>query len=151
MAKLRQVLQLSVWSTHYTSVEFKDDTLRKFWEIEEAPTSDAALSLEEPNVLSHLKTNHSCTEEGIFVVPLPKCSDVKQIGKAYSQAVRRLLSLERSLNTKDMFQEFEFVMREYVDLAHAEVVLSENIEKPECQVCTCQCMWHIRVRALPPR
>jgi gamma-glutamylcysteine synthetase len=33
--------------THHTSAEFKVDTLRKFWEIEEAPTSEAALSVEE--------------------------------------------------------------------------------------------------------
>ena len=58
-------------TTHHTSVEFKDNTLRKFWEVEEAPTSEAALSLKEQKVLSHFKTNHSRTEEGRFVVPLP--------------------------------------------------------------------------------
>ena len=65
-------------TTHHTSVEFKDDTLCKFWEIEEAPTSETALSLEERNVLNHFKTNHSRTEEGRFVVPLPKLPDAKQ-------------------------------------------------------------------------
>ena len=62
-------------TTHHTSVEFKDDTPRKFWEIEQAPTSEASLSLEERNVLSHFKTNRSRTEEQRFVVPLPKQPD----------------------------------------------------------------------------
>ena len=40
----------------HTTVGFKDDILHKFWEIEEGPTSNAAFSLEERSVLSHLKT-----------------------------------------------------------------------------------------------
>ena len=83
-------------TTHYTSVEFKDDTLRKFWEIEETPTSEAAVSLEKRNVLSHFKTNHSRTEEGRFVVSLPKFPDAKQIGESCSQAVGKVLSLLRT-------------------------------------------------------
>ena len=99
-------------TTHHTSVEFKDGTLRKFWETEETSTSEAALSLEERNVSSHFKTNHSRTEEGRFVVPLPKRPDAKQIGESRSQAVQRFASLECSLNFKNMLQVFESVMRE---------------------------------------
>jgi hypothetical protein len=121
-------------TTHHTSVEFKDDTLRKFWEIEEAPTSEAALSMEERSVFNHFKTNHSRTEEGRFVVPLPKRSDAKPIGESRSPAVRRFLCLEHSLNSKGRFQEFEPVMREYMELGHAELVPSKDVEKPESQV-----------------
>ena len=80
-------------TTHHTSVEFKGNTLPKFWELEEATTSDAVLSLEERNVLNHFKTNYSRTEEGRFVVPLRKRPDVKQICESRSQAVQRVLSL----------------------------------------------------------
>ena len=61
-------------TTHHT---FKDDTLRKFWVIEEAPTNEIAISLEERGVLNHFKANHSRTEGGRFVVPLPKRPDTK--------------------------------------------------------------------------
>ena len=72
-------------TTHHTSVAFKDDTLRKFWEIEEAPISEVALSLEERGVLNHFKTNHSRTEGGRFVVPLPKRPDEASLALKLSE------------------------------------------------------------------
>ncbi|KAL5469510.1 hypothetical protein EMCRGX_G030772 [Ephydatia muelleri] len=117
----------------HTIVGFKDDILRKFWEIEEGPTSNAAFSLEERSVLSHFKDNHFRTEEG-FMVSLPKRLDAKQIGESRTQAVRRFCSLERSLNAKGLFQDFSSVMTEYMDLGHAELVPLEEMEKPTSQV-----------------
>ena len=46
-------------------------------------------------------------------------------------AVPRFLSLERSLNVKGQFAEFEAVMKEYMDLQHAEIVPVNNLEKPQ--------------------
>ena len=42
--------------------------------------------------------------------------------------------MERALNPKNKFQEFESVTKEYMDIRYAELVLSKDIEKPECQV-----------------
>ena len=84
--------------------------------------------------MNHLKTNHSRTEGGRFFVPLPKQPDAKLIGESRSQAVRRFLSLERSLNSRGQFQAFEPVMKEYMDLGHAELIPSKDKEKPETQV-----------------
>ena len=106
-----------------------DDILRKFWEIEESPVNTLALSLEECTVVRHFETNHHRTKEGKFVVPLPKKPDARPIGKSRSQAVRRFLSLERSLNHKGQFRDFEAVMQEYLDLGHAEAVPSEDLDK----------------------
>ena len=39
-----------------------------------------------------------------------------------SQAVRRFLSLERSLHARNQFQEFSTFIEEYLDLGHAEAV-----------------------------
>ena len=69
-------------------------------------------------------------KEGRFVVPLPKDPNAKPIGESRSQAVRRFLSLERSLNQKDHFQEFDAVMQEYLDFGHAQAVPDEDMEKP---------------------
>ena len=50
--------------------------------------SDAILSLEEHGVVHHFRDNHSRTDSGRFVVPLPKKPDAKSIGESRSQAVR---------------------------------------------------------------
>ena len=59
-------------ATHHVALSSGDDILCKFWEMEEPPRSDSALSLEERSVVQHFKDNHSHTPEGRFIVPLPK-------------------------------------------------------------------------------
>ena len=121
-------------TTYHTSLLSGDDVLRKFWEIEEKPMSDSALSLEERTVVHHFRNHHSRTDSGRFIVPLPKKSDTRPIGESRSQAVRRFLSLERSLQSKNQFAEFEAVMKEYIDMGHAEPVPLSDLEKPQHQV-----------------
>ena len=120
--------------TYHTSLVSGDDILRKFWEIEEKPMSDSTLSLEERTVVHHFRNNHSRADSGRFVVPLPKKPDAKPIGESRSQAVRRFLSLERSLHAKNQFNEFGSVMKEYLDMGHAELVPPSDLEKPQHQV-----------------
>ena len=74
-------------ATH-TSVVSGDDIIRRFWEIEESPNSELALSLDEHAVVHHLKVNHCCNNEGRFIVPLPKRPNSKPIGESTSQAMR---------------------------------------------------------------
>ena len=107
-----------------------NDILRKFWEIEESPSDQASLSVEERAVVRHFESNHSRSEEGRFIVPLPKDPNARPIGESRSQAVKRFLSLERSLNQKGCFQEFNTVMQEYLDLKHAEAIPMPDLEKP---------------------
>ena len=121
-------------TTYRTLLISGDDVLCKFWEIEEKPLSDSTLSLEERTVVHHFGENHSRTDSGRFVVPLPKKSDTKPIEESRSQAVRRFLSLERSVRAKNQFGEFGSVMKEYLDMGHAEPVPPTDVEKPQHQV-----------------
>ena len=82
-------------------------------------------------MVRHFEENHSRTEEG---VPLPKDPSAKPIGESRSQAVRRFLSLERSLNAKSCFRELDEVMQEYLDLGHAEVIHVADLERPPDRV-----------------
>ena len=118
----------------HSSAICDDDVLRRFLEIEEAPTSPPSLSIEERAVVHHFEENHRRTADGRFVVPLPRKPDSKLIGESRSQAVRRFLSLERSLNHKNKFKEFEAVMQEYFDLGHAETVPIEDMDKAPSEV-----------------
>ena len=58
-------------ATH-TSVISGDNIICKFWEIEESPNSELALSLDEHAVVHNFRVNHCHNNEGRFVVPLPK-------------------------------------------------------------------------------
>ena len=111
-----------------------DDLLRKFWEIEKCETSNTVLSSEERSVLQHYQRNHYRTDSGMFVVPLPKKENSMPLGETRSKAVRRFLSLETSLRSKERDNEFHSVMEEYIKLRHAEVVPEVDLEKPPDQV-----------------
>ena len=56
------------------------------------------------------------------------------LGESRSQAVRRFLSFERSLNSKNQFVEFDAVMQEYFCMQHAEAVPPEDLVKPPSKV-----------------
>ena len=84
-------------ATHHVSVTSTDDLLRKFWEIEESPKGPSNLSPDERFVVQHFKDTHTRSDEGRFIVPLPKNPQSKSLGESRSQAVKRFLSLERSL------------------------------------------------------
>ena len=107
-----------------------DDILRRFWEIEEAPPNQLALSMEERTVVRHFEAKHSRSSEGRFVVPLPRNPSAKSVGESRSQAVRRFLSLERTLTAKGRFKELDDVMQEYLHLGHTEPIPTTDLEEP---------------------
>ena len=80
----QDTLHPSSVTTYHTLVEAGDDILRKFWEIEEPPTKNVDISMEEQTVLRHFEQNHSRKEDGRFVVPLPKNNDVDPFGESRS-------------------------------------------------------------------
>ena len=118
----------------HASVNTGDDLIRRFWEIEEPPSNSNHLSMEERAVVQHFKSNHSRKCNGRFVVPLPKRPDVTTLGESRSQAVRRFLSLERSLNSKNRFKDIDEVVQEYFTLQHAEAVPLFDLGKPTSEV-----------------
>ena len=116
-------------TSHHVATLSGDDLLRKFWEIEECPGKASNHSPEESAVVKHFHDNHRKKEDGRFVVPLPKNTQAKSLGESRSSAVRRFLSLERSLHSKDQFEEFAAVMSECMDLKHAELVPVTDLHK----------------------
>ena len=117
-------------TSHHASFIAGDDLLCRFWEIEENPNSEVCLSSEEQSVVQHFKETHHRNEAGRFVVPLPKKPRAKPLGESRSQAVRRFLSLERSLHSKGQFKAFSDVIEEYFPMNHAEPVPIADLDKP---------------------
>ena len=58
----------------------------------------------------------------------------KSLGESRSQAVKRFLSLERSLYSKGQFQKFSTVMEEYFKMNHAELVPVADLQKPPKEI-----------------
>ena len=114
-------------TSHHVSLATGDDLLRRFWEIEEGPTTEPSLSAEERSVMQHFMNSHSRDTTGRFTVPLPKRPNAKLIGESRTQAVRRFLSLERSLHSKGQCDAFKDVMEEYFQMGHAELVPAVNL------------------------
>ena len=115
---------------HHVSLLSGDDLIRRFWEIEEKPTSDPVLTPEERTALDHFKNHHTHLPDGKFVVPLPWKPNMDPLGESRSQAVRRFISFERSLHSSGHFQEFAAVIDEYFKMGHAELVPKVDMEKP---------------------
>ena len=118
----------------HISLTSGDDILRRFWEIEDSPLSEISLSPEERAAMTHFEANHRQTSGGRFIVSLPRRNSASPIGESCSQAVRRFMSLERTLRAKGQFDQFSQVIQEYFDLGHAELVPPENMNVPTSNV-----------------
>ena len=116
--------------SNHASVLSTDDLLRKFWETEELSNGQSPLSAEERFVVTHFQKSHHRDNTGRFVVPLPRRTDVEPLGESRSLAVRRFVSIERSLHSKGKFQDLKNVVEEYFELDHAEPVPEADLDKP---------------------
>jgi hypothetical protein len=120
--------------SNHTTIANSDDLLRKFWESEENTSDHANFSPEERAVVKHFEQHHSHSIDGRFIVPLPKKPHSKPIGESRSQAVRRFKSLEKSLCTRGLLDDFNVVMEEHFQKSHAELVPAADLEKPTSEV-----------------
>ena len=78
----------------------EDDSLKKFWEIEDY-NMKPVLSLEEKSVVQHFESLYSRDERGRFIVPLPRKSGVVALGESRTQEDERFVRLERSLRKRE--------------------------------------------------
>ncbi len=143
-------VSLHVPSLHASALG-SDDILSRFLEIEEPPASSFSLSLEERAVVKHFHANHSRTEAGRFVVPLPRKSGAKPIGESRSQAVCWFMTLERSLHHKDRFQEVALSCRSTLVSATQRPSLLTMQTRIRLQSSICRHTWCTSVPALQPR
>ena len=76
-------------AVYHSLVESPDDFLRRFWEMEDALKSDQPYyTREEREVIKHFDDNHTRTDEGRFIVPLPRKAGAKPLGKSSSSQIQ---------------------------------------------------------------
>ncbi len=110
-----------------------DDLLTRFWETEEVSTAPVHTS-EEKVVQEHFISNHVFLSQGLYQVTLPRKADAPVLGESRSQALRCLKTNEQSLLKKGMWQQFQDVVKEYMDLGHAEPVPDNELKLPDSRV-----------------
>ena len=84
--------------------------------------------------MQHFKDHHSHDSDGRCIVPLPKKPHVKPFGESRLQAVRRHSCLVRSLQSRGAYNKFHLAMEEYFENNHAELVSTNDLEKPASEV-----------------
>ncbi len=68
-------------AVHHVMLLSGDDLLRQFWEIEEKVGYKFCFTPEEKAVMDHFRSHHTRLQDGRFVVPLPKKSGTKPLGR----------------------------------------------------------------------
>ncbi|XP_065078929.1 uncharacterized protein LOC135701909 [Ochlerotatus camptorhynchus] len=104
--------------------------LQKFWEIE-SNEERAAWSKEEQDSEDHFLRTFSRTEEGRYVVRLPKHVNFEQmLGDSRAMALTRFKRLEKQLERNpEMRLQYNAFMQEYLDLGHMREVSGDEIQK----------------------
>jgi len=126
-AQPRLLLQQSI-GVHYSSVvDDLNQTLRRFWEIEEVP-APSKLSPEEQACDDHFNSTHSRTSEGRYVIRFPfKTGPPINIGESRHIALQHYLRTESRLKTdSSKSAEYHNFLKEYSDLRHMQ-----RVSKPD--------------------
>ena len=113
-----------------TSIPSCDETLQKFWTLEEPPKARLPLAPLDKLVVQDFDQRHKRDETGRFVVRLPFKPQSSSLGESRPQALRRFLSLERRLQRTSQFDDYAKVVTEYLTSGHAEKVPDEDLNKP---------------------
>lgn len=108
---------------HLTRLE---DLIQKFWEIEEIGLNKPQTE-EEVECESHFIRTVSRDVNGRYTVRLPFGNTNKRLGNSRKMALKRLLSLERKLDTDAKLKnEYARVINEYLNLKHMSWVTNSD-------------------------
>ena len=106
-----------------------DQTLRKFWELEEVPTKNF-LTKQELECGAHFAETHKKDSNGRYVVRLPFIEHLLQLRNSFNIVLSSLSRLENKLVQDDVLAvKYRDFLREYESLDHMSCLL------------TIVCMW----------
>ena len=109
-----------------------DDTLRRFWEIENVPKK--SVFTDEENSCENFFQSTTNVFNNRFVVNLPFKEDM-DLGESLTQAESRFKSLElRLYRNPDLRKRYSDFINEFISLDHMEVIPQEEVNKPSNEV-----------------
>ena len=122
-----------MWSGcgHKSNPPFKKSAyasaVTRFWEVEEPPARKQIFSAEEVRVQDHYMLTHRFLPNiGRYEVTLPRKLEAGVLGESRTMALQRFYSNEKSLMRKGHWGEFQKVVKEYLELAHARPCTPEE-------------------------
>ena len=96
------------------------NNLARLWELDRVPEAPN-LSPEADEVIQEFERTHRRVD-GRYMVTLPRVKTPPELGDSCGQAVKKLLSNEKTLKAKDKLDAFNTVVRECLSLGHAEKI-----------------------------
>ncbi|XP_076383131.1 uncharacterized protein LOC143260694 [Megalopta genalis] len=104
-----------------------ENSLSRFWEVEEISTSTPLSDPRDP-CEQHFTRNTRRDKEGRFIVAIPFNERLHQLGESRTQAERRLINLERKFKTNpDLHAQYNEFLREYQGLGHMSKLNPKDI------------------------
>ncbi|XP_076299895.1 uncharacterized protein LOC143218550 [Lasioglossum baleicum] len=126
-AKLEDSRQESTSIVNCLSSEDLDNSLRRFWEIEEVP-SKLPLSEEDERCDRFFRDTHTRSSQGRYIVRLPfKSQPPFDLDGSYSIASRFYSTLEQRLLKQPILEsEYHNFLSEYLSMGHMERIAEEQ-------------------------
>ena len=130
----KATVQMVAQKTEPTAEEEVNHTLTRFWEMEEPPLQQPALTKEEKMVTDHYALTHTfLSDSGKYQVALPKKQGDLKLGDSRTQAMLRYKANERAVLRKGTWKKFQEVVQEYLDLGHAMLVTNDELQLPSSE------------------
>ena len=130
----KTTVQLVAQKTELTAEEEVNHTLTRFWEMEEPPLQQPALTKEEKMVTDHYALTHTfLSDAGKYQVALPKKQGDLKLGDSRAHAMLRYKANERAALRKGTWKKFREVVQEYLDLEHARLMTNDELQLPSSE------------------
>ncbi|KAF5302055.1 hypothetical protein FQR65_LT19138 [Abscondita terminalis] len=100
-----------------------NNSIKKFWELEQNASNVSIMSAEEQNCEAHFKQTFCRNDEGRFVLKLPWKELPTCLGDSYELAKRRFCAIERKLDRDlKLKKDYDAFMLEYLNMNHMKRV-----------------------------
>lgn len=119
-------------SNCHMSINHLDQTLSKFWEVENLTTDKPILTPDEVQCETHFERTHQRLSDGRFQVNLPFNNQKPKLGYSRTSALKRFYNLENKLD-KDcaLKAEYSTFLKEYLTLGHMRLISDDSIDQTQ--------------------
>ena len=127
-------IHLAVTSDSKKDMEDFSQQLTRFWEAEQPLIPASPYSTAELRTLNEYQDTHLFNQkEKLYQVAMPRRLEKRQLGESQTQALQRYHQNVKSLKKKGTLQQFRDALQEYVDLKHARLCTTEELQMPSSE------------------